>query len=296
MSLRKLVTPEFQKPAQSPAPASWFCKVCGEVEPLLLPSGRWIERSCACQRKAKNEERAREERAKRLKEMAVYTYGGWLGEGWYSPKMNLSNQTFENYDADRLVERNQLRQVAKMEGDPDRRKAFISLLRDFEADCKVWRTALAAAREFATNPKGVLLFRGSYGLGKSHLLAAVCNSLREQANPVSSLFVTGPRFFSAFYDRMNHDHDEWMLVNQAISTPFFVFDDLDKIGPKDFRKEVFFQIIDERCNAGKPIGISTNNMENLPAYIGEAAYSRLKVGLKQVDLQGEDYRSKVEVS
>jgi DNA replication protein DnaC len=257
---------------------------------LLLPTGRWIARTCACERAAKHEAEAKRERQALLKAMAVRTYGGWLGEGWYDPKRNLSNRTFANYDAERSQEYADLCQMIREERDIAQRKTLNELKHQFEEDRLTWRNALAQAQEFAQHFTGTFLLHGPSGVGKSHLLAAICNTLRTQEQPVSSLFVTAPRFFSAFYDHMKHDNDEWSLVRQAVATPFFVFDDLDKAGTKEFRKEVFYQIIDERCNARKPIGITTNDMEGLPQYIGEAAYSRLMAGLRSVEMRGQDYR------
>ena len=175
--------------------------------------------------------------------------------------MNLASKTFANYEPRKQ---------------PD------------QVDRKSLQIALTKCKAFAESPQGVLLLHGPCGLGKTHLLASVCNRLRERG--IGSLFTTSPKFFSAFYDRMGHTNDEWDLVKWAIMTPFLVIDDLDKATAKEFRKEVFYQIIDERMKAERPIGISTNQLQDFSLYIGEASFSRLMNGLQPVKMSGKDYR------
>ena len=45
----------FVREPQGPPPQElyWTCDVCGVVEPLLIATGRYIKRSCACQRAAR---------------------------------------------------------------------------------------------------------------------------------------------------------------------------------------------------------------------------------------------------
>lgn len=51
----------LRQPEAAPPPELyWTCAVCGIVEPLCLPTGRWIKRSCACQRHER-EQRAQHE-------------------------------------------------------------------------------------------------------------------------------------------------------------------------------------------------------------------------------------------
>lgn len=236
------------------------CTICGRVvEPLLLPSGRYIPRSCVCEREVRNQRKAKKAREERLHLLAARTYG-WLGKEWSD--MGLAAKTFAQ---------------------------FVVNKQDREEDRNRLKFALRKAQAFVQDPKGVFLLYGECGLGKTHLLASICNVLREQE--VSSLFTTSPKFFSAFYDRMDHSGNEWELVKHAIQTPFLVIDDMDKATPKPFRQETFYQIIDERAKAGRPLGVSTNNMSGLALYIGDAAYSRLQDGLQPILVTGKDYRS-----
>jgi len=282
-----------------PEPAPRICTICGNfVSPLLTITGRYVVRRCVCERDLDRQKKEAEEHKALMRRMAEHTYHGWLGEEWKNLNMvrELSTKTFENYDAARQDEYKRLNAnynyllknpgntptevLAKME------KSIVS----FPEWRRTWRNALEQAQAFAADPRGVILFGGPFGLGKTHLLAAICNALRHRTPAVSSLFVVTPKFFSVYYERMNDKHDEWVILQQACTTKLLVFDDLDKLGPKEFRQEIFFQIIDERITSRLPIAISTNKMESLQAYIGEAAYSRLMSGCTSVELAGRDYR------
>lgn len=250
-----------RQPAGSP-PQSLYrvCPVCKQtLPPQVTPTGRYASNVCACERELRRKAEAEQERREREQIFIKRTYG-WLGKSWTD--MDLATMTFDGL---------------KPEGQPN------------PADRESLRQALKVARTFAEHPQGNILIYGEYGLGKTHLLAAICNRLRERN--IHSLFASAPAFFTAYYARMHHDEqDEWELVQQALTTPFLVIDDLDKSGEKPFRKEVFFQIIDQRTKNHLPIGISTNRMSELNLFIGQEAFSRLMIGLQAIAVTGKDYR------
>jgi len=255
------------KPPTAPAPADlfWECAVCGPIEPMALPTGRWIKRSCECQRKARRDQEDQWKRQSWIEEYRIRTYGGWLGESWIDKDVvsEMSAKTFANYDR------------------------------------TLFPQAYDAALAFARNPKGNLIFSGSYGTGKTHLEAAIANYLREQTPPrragdygVSSLFVTAPQFFTV-HDQTKKQFDQTKylsLIQQAIEAPVLFIDDTDKSKPKEERHEVYFLIIDERYKAKRPTVISTNKREMLDEHIGEAAMDRLMRGVVHIKMVGSSYR------
>lgn len=242
-----------------PAPAPRHCSICGrEVKPLLLPTGRYIDRTCQCEREVKHRQQAEVERKERRQGMIERTYG-WLGG---SPDIRLASCTLDQLKP----------------GKQPKREDSVRI-----------NFAIQQARIFIAKPKYTfLLYSKEAGLGKTHIMASICNALRERDMP--SLFMTPPKFFTTFYDRMDKGN-EWELVQAAIHTPFLVIDDITKATPKPFRQEVFFQIIDERTKAGRPMGVTANDMEELSLYIGDYAYSRLMYGCEPIMLTGKDCRS-----
>jgi chromosomal replication initiation ATPase DnaA len=244
-----------------PADLFWTCEVCGPVEPLFLPfnRGRWIKRSCQCQRQARMIREEAERHQMWLAEQRRQTFGGWLGERWADPAIirELSQKTFATFDASLFPE------------------------------------AYARASAFADKPTGTMIFYGPCGVGKTHLEAAICNFLREERR-VRSLFVSSPLFFTAYHHAMKHDLDYHTLLQRATQTPVLVLDDIDKARPTEARWDLYYLLIDERYKARRPTILSTNKVEELGSYIGDAALSRLSRGVVYVEMIGTDYRQEEE--
>lgn len=272
--MTKLGSMLIMKQPEGPAPAElfWTCEKCGLIEPRALPTGRWIKRACQCQIVARQAGQAALERQAWLEKTKLRTYGGWLGERWEDEDViaEMCNKTFQTF---------------KKRRNPMAYK-------------KAW--------EFAQNPQGNLLFCGSFGTGKTHLEAAICNYLRETGQllpdgtrqPMTSLFASAPQFFRAYNDAMNAtDKTRFVcMAEQAIGTPLLIIDDVDKARPTEFRMDTYFLILDERYKAKRPTILSTNRQDNLADYVGEAvAYSRFMRKLEVIEMVGDDYRLEEEL-
>ncbi|SRR5258707_532527 len=243
-----------------PPEEPWTCPQCGVIQPLRLPSGRYIRRSCACERAVRRQILLREQRLAWMSQQVFDTYG-WLGERFSD--MPLTAKTFENFLPVRWVKHPQPHEV-------NMQKAYDT------------------AREFALTIEGSLILYGSYGTGKTHLLAAICNELRTAER--ASRFTTAPKLFKAMQSAMEHHEDTYSIVRKAIMTPLLVLDDVDKAKPSEFREEIYYEIIDERTKHGRPIALSTNKLTDLAHYIGGAACSRLSIGQIAVEMTGDDFR------
>jgi DNA replication protein DnaC len=228
---------------------NWTCPTCGPQEPLRLPSGRFLRRSCPCERAARQAQRQAEQHALWLKQQRLRTYS-WLGERWSA--LPLLEKTFANFDASRQVE------------------------------------AYEAAQGFTSLLRGTLILYGSFGTGKTHLLAAICNALLERGS--SCRFVTAPKLFAAVQHQISLNEDYSSLLAQAIQTPLLVIDDVDKAKPSEFREELYFEVIDERTKTGRPIALSTNRLGELERFVGGACLSRLSIGQVAIEMSGADYR------
>lgn len=234
----------------------WACPVCGPVQPLALPSGRLIRRSCACQRAAKilaeQEEKKQVWRDKQMRK----TFGGIFASTSAKTTMvtEMRQRTFANFHIQRDLEAYQL------------------------------------CYEFAKNPRGNLLLYGSYGTGKTHLEAAICNLLREEQKR-SSLFLSVPELFLWYEEARKGDKVESMqIMEQLCSVYLLILDDVDKVRPTESRHSTLFLIVDARYKARLPIVMSTNRVEELGIYLGEAALSRFSRGLTTVPMYAEDMR------
>jgi hypothetical protein len=78
----------------------WTCPTCGVIEPLWLPTDRWIRRSCACERALRNQQREAEALKKWQDEVTMRVFEGWLGQAWEDAAIvkELRSKTFASYD------------------------------------------------------------------------------------------------------------------------------------------------------------------------------------------------------
>ena len=118
--------------------------------------------------------------------------------------------------------------------------------------------ALAAAREFAEEPGGWLIFSGPSGCGKTHLAAAIANQ-RIQAGS-QALFMVVPDLLDHLRAAYRPDSDIGYddLSEQLRGTPLLVLDDLGAQSSTPWAVEKLFQLINHRYNARLPTVFTTN--------------------------------------
>ncbi len=240
------------------AAANWDCPTCGLIQGkrvTLMGATRYLRERCACQEAAA----LQKEQDKRRLEWMQWQRGrtfSWLGNRWDDSA--LLEKTFDNFN--------------------------------FTLQPEAYETT----RLFAQLMRGTLVLHGTYGTGKTHLLAALCNDLRELGK--GSLFVSAVKLFSAIQGRIANHEDYTSIISSAVKTNLLVIDDVDKARPREFRDEIYFEIIDERVKAGRPIAISTNRLDALETYVGGGACSRLKVGQIEIQMIGLDYRETLDIA
>ncbi len=126
-------------------------------------------------------------------------------------------------------------------------------------DLKSLKNAFEAARDFAENPSGWLVFSGSYGVGKTHLAAAIANHRAGLGLP--PLFVVVPDLLDHLratfnpasgtsYDRRFED-----IKNDRL----LILDDLGTQSATPWAREKLYQLFNYRYNAELPTVITTAN-------------------------------------
>ena len=124
--------------------------------------------------------------------------------------------------------------------------------------------AYQAARAFAAEPKGWLVFIGPSGCGKTHLAAAIANERISHNCPV---------FFQSVPDLLDHlraaytpdselSYDE--LFEQVCNTPLLILDDLGAQASTSWGKEKLYQLLNHRFLHELPTVItSSRRLEEL---------------------------------
>ncbi|NLT27781.1 MAG: ATP-binding protein [Dehalococcoidales bacterium] len=120
-----------------------------------------------------------------------------------------------------------------------------------------FETAVNAAKEFAANPKGWLIYIGPSGCGKTHIAAAIANERISNGFPV--FFITAADLLdhlrSAFNPESEVTYDR--LFEQDRNAPLLILDDLSAHSDKSWAKEKLDQLLNYRFNNELPSVITT---------------------------------------
>jgi DNA replication protein DnaC len=232
------------------AEKTWTCQACGIVPPIAFADGWYARRLCRCERVAFDAQHLRQLQEEQAHVRIALTYT-WLGSAWSEP--GLAAKTFASFQRERQPE------------------------------------AFELALAFAAQPEGTLALYGSYGTGKTHLLAAIANAIMSAGH--TCRFASVVSLFDALQERIQLGQDYHELLRRAIGAPLLVLDDLDKLKPSEFRVETLYKLLNGRNTAGLPLALSANSPpDELVRWIGAAGRSRLMDRLIPVPMNGPDYR------
>ncbi len=159
-------------------------------------------------------------------------------------------------------------------------------------EARAWVTRFIQARQYSDTFSSNLLLTGGYGTGKTHLAAAILNTLRAQCIPC--LFCTAQDLFNALYAA--EFEAKQSLLEQASTISLLVIDDLDKLYVRQdtdgaYQKRTLFDILDKRYKRKLPTIITTNEQQGYGQWLDGATISRLYERITALAMNGTDYRS-----
>jgi DNA replication protein DnaC len=116
------------------------------------------------------------------------------------------------------------------------------------------KAALEAARGFARQPVGMLIFWGPNGRGKTHLLAAIHNHLRGYGVPAK--FFSFPDWTSELRSRIGDEEQQspeefYQYVSQF---PVVMVDDIDYADIRRWTREQVYRLLNRRYNNHNEVG------------------------------------------
>jgi len=124
-------------------------------------------------------------------------------------------------------------------------------------DAESLRKAFEAARAFAEEPSGWLVFNGPYGNGKTHLAAAIANYRAGVGYP--PLFVVVPDLLdhlrATFSPNSAVSYDR--RFEEIRTAPLLILDDLGTQATTPWAREKLYQLFNYRYNAELPTVITT---------------------------------------
>lgn len=130
---------------------------------------------------------------------------------------------------------------------------------NFDPEVEGASEAYYAAADFATHPEGWLLLLGGYGVGKTHLAAAIANYV-VQDHRMQVYFAVAPDLLhhlrSAYAPNAETTYDE--RFEQIRSVYLLIIDDLGAEQTTPWAQEKLYQIFNYRYNLRLPTVITSN--------------------------------------
>lgn len=167
---------------------------------------------------------------------------------------------------------------------------------NFNAGTDAQQQALKVAREFAANfdtklARGHgLVFSGLPGTGKSHLAAAILQSIMPKH---CGLYVTAMgliRMIRATWRRDSERTEDEVLAMLA-RVPLLVIDEIGVQYGTEGEQTVLFEVLDRRYCDVRPTVLLTNQpKQGFREYVGDRSYDRLTETARWVTFDWESYR------
>lgn len=164
-----------------------------------------------------------------------------------------------------------------------------------EGECN--RLARSAGLAVSARPGGTsfnpFFIYGRVGLGKTHLLQAIGNSIRQNHKNKRVLYIQTEKFMNQFVEaiRNNSLND---FVNFYYLIDVLLVDDVQFLSNKEKTQDIFFQIFNLLHQNGKQVILSSDRPVNDLQGIEERLLSRFKWGLS-ADLQMPDYETRMAI-
>jgi len=158
----------------------------------------------------------------------------------------------------------------------------------------------AASRGVAENPGkdlNPLFIYGGVGLGKTHILHAIGNYIKEYKPNLKIKYVTCEQFTNDYIDSLNHAGKinsirEFRDLYRSVDV--LIIDDIQFISNKIETQEELFHTFNDLNQAGKQIILSSDRPPQEIKTLKERLLTRFKMGFIQ-DLQMPDFETRVAI-
>jgi chromosomal replication initiator protein len=164
-----------------------------------------------------------------------------------------------------------------------------------EGDCN--RLARSAGYAVANKPGGTsfnpLMLFSETGMGKTHLVQAIGNMIKQNSRNKVVLYVPVEKFINQFVDsvRTNSNQD---FLNFYQHVDVLIVDDVQFLENKQKTQEIFFTIFNHLHQLGKQIILTSDRAPKDLKGMDERLLSRFKWGLS-CDLQQPDFETRLAI-
>jgi chromosomal replication initiator protein len=138
-----------------------------------------------------------------------------------------------------------------------------------------------------------LLIWGNSGLGKTHLLQAIGNRIRETNKKVQVLYQSADRFVNEFIAAVRTDRVHY-FESRYKGVDVLLMDDIQCMSHKEQTQEIFFQIFNSLHSARKQVVCSSNILPGEIGGLSDRIRSRIEGGMV-ADLQAASLETRIQI-
>lgn len=156
--------------------------------------------------------------------------------------------------------------------------------------------ASAAAQKAAEDPGQIynpLFIYGNSGLGKTHLMQAIGNKIKEQFTNVNILYVSGERFTNEFITSVRENTTDKFRTKYRAPDVLLV-DDVQFLENKEATQEEFFHTFNELFNYNKQIVLTSDRKPSDLTTLTDRLRTRFGQGLT-IDISVPNYETRVAI-
>ncbi|MFI3312339.1 MAG: chromosomal replication initiator protein DnaA [Eubacteriales bacterium] len=158
------------------------------------------------------------------------------------------------------------------------------------------RFSQAASIAVSQNPAGAynpLLIYGQPGLGKTHLLHAIANAIREDHPNYNIVYLKGDQFTNELIAAVKSGRND-EFRSKYRQADLFLMDDIQFIAGKEATQEEFFHTFNSLYENHKQIVVTSDRPPHDMALLEDRLRSRLAAGLS-TDIQPPDYETRMAI-
>jgi chromosomal replication initiator protein len=135
---------------------------------------------------------------------------------------------------------------------------------------------------------------GPSGTGKTHLLNAVGNAVREKNPQMRICYVSGERFLNDVVSGIRHQQMDKFRKRYRENYDFLIIDDIHVIARTQATQEEFFYTFNAFHEAGKQVVIASDKLPREMIGLEDRIRTRLEWGLT-VDIQPPDFETRMAI-
>ncbi len=156
--------------------------------------------------------------------------------------------------------------------------------------------AHAASLAVAANPAGAynpLFIYGNSGLGKTHLLYAICNDIKRNHPEMDTLYIKGDDFTNELIESIKRGTTS-EFHNKYRKADILLVDDIQFIAGKDSTQEEFFHTFNSLYEANKQIVLTSDRPPKEIQTLEDRLRTRFEWGLI-ADIQPPDFETRIAI-